>query len=76
MTDPLPAASATLTPIDEADLHRRVQLALDEFLAHRAGLLATVGPECDALVGSIRRLVAGGKRLRPAFCYWGRRGGG
>ena len=76
MTDPLPAASATLTPLDEVDLTHRVQQALDEFLAGRAAVLAAVGPECAPLVDSIRRLVAGGKRLRPAFCYWGWRGAG
>ena len=76
MIDPLPAPSATRSPLDEVDLHGRVQRALAEFLEEQAAVLAKVGPECDALVASISRLVSGGKRLRPAFCYWGWRGAG
>jgi len=31
----------------------------------------------DALIGEVARVVgAGGKRLRPSFCYWGYRAGG
>jgi geranylgeranyl diphosphate synthase, type I len=34
-------------------------------------------PEAGELVVELRRLiVAGGKRLRPSFCYWGYRAGG
>ena len=36
-----------------------------------------VDPQLHAPLASLRRLVmAGGKRLRPAFCYWGFRGAG
>jgi geranylgeranyl diphosphate synthase, type I len=45
-----------------------------------ASFLSTVGdelPDSLPLVGHIQRLLtAGGKRLRPAFCYWGFRAGG
>jgi geranylgeranyl diphosphate synthase type I len=36
-----------------------------------------VDPQLQAPLAALRRLVtAGGKRLRPAFCYWGFRGAG
>jgi geranylgeranyl diphosphate synthase type I len=36
-----------------------------------------IDPSLESPLTSIRRLVlAGGKRLRPAFCYWGFRAGG
>ena len=36
-----------------------------------------VDPDLQAPLAALRRLVtAGGKRLRPAFCYWGFRGAG
>ncbi|HUY45324.1 MAG TPA: polyprenyl synthetase family protein [Streptosporangiaceae bacterium] len=54
----------------------QVGRALDEFLRRQRGVLpgatAELLPGLDALSG----LLAGGKRLRPAFCYWGWRGTG
>ena len=42
------------------------------FLDDRRAELAAMDPAAGALVDEIRRLVdAGGKRLRPALCYWG-----
>ena len=62
--------------LDADDLRARVQAELDAVLAAQAAALAEVGQESDALVAAIARLVAGGKRLRPAFCWWGWRGAG
>jgi len=62
--------------LDADDLRARVQAELDAVLAAQAAALAEVGEESDALVAAIARLVAGGKRLRPAFCWWGWRGAG
>lgn len=62
--------------LDADDLRARVQAELDAVLAAQAASLAEVGQDCDALVAAIARLVAGGKRLRPAFCWWGWRGAG
>jgi geranylgeranyl diphosphate synthase type I len=51
----------------------RVERALDEHL----GSWTQIDPALDAPLSSIRRLVlSGGKRLRPAFCYWGFRAAG
>ena len=39
--------------------------------------MATIAPEAAEMVDELRRLVAaGGKRIRPAFCYWGHRAAG
>jgi geranylgeranyl diphosphate synthase type I len=57
------------------ELKRHVDAALDDFLALREAEL----PSDDerVLVGEVARVVrAGGKRLRPAFCYWGYRSAG
>jgi geranylgeranyl diphosphate synthase, type I len=63
-------------PLDRADLRQRVQKALDAFLAEQLPLLDSVSEELSPLTESLTALVAGGKRLRPAFCYWGARGAG
>ncbi|PWJ53714.1 geranylgeranyl diphosphate synthase, type I [Quadrisphaera granulorum] len=62
--------------LDADGLRARVQTELDAVLAAQAAVLAEVSPDCDALVAGVARLVAGGKRLRPAFCWWGWRGAG
>jgi geranylgeranyl diphosphate synthase type I len=53
-----------------------VHEALDAFLTRRAELLHEVSPGCDELVEAVRALLSGGKRLRPAFCYWAWRASG
>ncbi|TXR55748.1 polyprenyl synthetase family protein [Quadrisphaera setariae] len=62
--------------LDADDLRARVQTELDAVLAGQAAVLADVSDDCDALIAAVARLVAGGKRLRPAFCWWGWRGAG
>ena len=52
-----------------AEIARTLALYLD---AHARRV-----PEAEDLIAEIGRVVrAGGKRLRPAFCYWGYRAGG
>jgi len=63
-------------PLDRADLHGRVQKALDTFLDEHQPRLRGVSEDLDVLLDVLRDLVVGGKRLRPAFCYWGWRGAG
>ena len=75
MHDPAPAGQQP-HPLDVEGLRTRVQKVLDDVLAHQADILEEVSPECAPLVESVQDLVAGGKRLRPAFCYWGWRGAG
>ncbi len=58
------------------DLRPRVQRVLDRFLAEQRRLLVDVDPDLDPLVDVAADLLRAGKRLRPAFCYWGWRGAG
>ncbi len=64
-------------PLDREDLRARVHKALAAFLSGQTSRLDAVsdqlGPLQDALAAF---LLDGGKRLRPAFAYWGYRGAG
>lgn len=60
-------------PLDENDLRSRIQTTLDEFIAEHRTELKTVSPDVLPLVDSLETLLKGGKRLRPAFAYWGYR---
>jgi geranylgeranyl diphosphate synthase type I len=58
-------------------VRRRVDEALASFLQERRETMATIAPEAAEMVDELRRIVAaGGKRIRPAFCYWGYRAAG
>jgi geranylgeranyl diphosphate synthase type I len=63
-------------PLDAEDLRSRVDKAVDEMLARQADVLDGVGDDLAPLMDAIADLLRGGKRLRPAFCYWGWRGAG
>lgn len=62
------------SPLDAADLRARVQSVVDDTIARQSVLLSEVSPDLDPLVEALAALLAGGKRLRPAFAYWGWRG--
>jgi geranylgeranyl diphosphate synthase type I len=64
------------SPLDTADLRRRVQECLDAELSRQARVLAELGPDVDDLLVAVRGLLRGGKRLRAAFLYWGHRAAG
>ncbi|MGO4956443.1 polyprenyl synthetase family protein [Luteococcus sp. Sow4_B9] len=49
-----------------------VQGAITAFIDDRAGELADIGNELDLPLELARVFTGGGKRVRPAFCYWGR----
>jgi len=48
-----------------------VQSRLDGFLAQQGAALAAISPDLDIIEQSARELLAGGKRFRALFCYWG-----
>ncbi len=65
------------SPVDRVDLRARVTKAIDAILTrqrHRLDAISVdLGPVADALSDF---LLDSGKRLRPAFGYWGWRGAG
>ena len=66
-----------MSPLDQADLRVRVERALGAFLARQRTLLADIDPALAPVSDTIAEFVlGGGKRLRPAFAYWGFRGAG
>jgi geranylgeranyl diphosphate synthase type I len=73
---PAPAGAPPANPLDAERLRSRVDTALAEFLERQAEVLEGVSPDCGPLVEAVAALMRGGKRLRPAFCYWGWRGAG
>ncbi|MGD9957177.1 MAG: polyprenyl synthetase family protein [Candidatus Nanopelagicales bacterium] len=64
------------SPLDAEDLRVRVQKRLDDFLAQQLPVLDDVSPDLAPLSEALTDLLRGGKRLRPAFAYWGWRGAG
>jgi geranylgeranyl diphosphate synthase type I len=67
---------ADRSPLDAADLRRRVQVVIDAALERYRSDLALIAPELTELTDALTVLLAGGKRVRPAFAYWGWRAAG
>jgi geranylgeranyl diphosphate synthase type I len=65
-----------VNPLDAEDLRVRVHKALEDFLSRQADALEAVSPDCTPMIEAVADLMRGGKRLRPAFCYWAWRGAG
>lgn len=63
-------------PLDGNNLAERVQSALDEFISQNRALMNSISEDTISLVDSLQGLLTGGKRLRPAFAYWGYRAAG
>ena len=66
--DPVPAAAG----LDR--LRAAVSAALAEFLDRQRATLAAMDPNLVPVADEVSALAEGGKRLRPAFAYWGWRG--
>ncbi len=49
---------------------------LGEFLGRQRAVAAGIAAEMLPAIDATADVLAGGKRLRPAFCYWGWRGAG
>ncbi len=63
--------------MDRAELRTRVEVALAAFLGRQRERLARIDAALAPVAASIDSLVLGdGKRMRPAFAYWGYRGAG
>lgn len=68
----------TVEPTPPLDPHHpvssiagRVHSVLDDLLTRQHVVLTGIADELGPLVDTARGFLAGGKRLRPAFCYWG-----
>jgi len=65
------------SPVDRAGLRSRVDKALAAFLSARRSQLLAIDPALTEICDTVETFVlGGGKRLRPAFAYWGYRGAG
>lgn len=67
--------SSSADPIS-ADLQASISATLAAFIDDKQAQLASLGADLAPLFGTARQAVAGGKRLRPAFAYWGWRAAG
>jgi len=69
---------ATMAETAAALGHVRDQVgrALTGFLDRQRALAAEITDEMLPAIDAVADVLAGGKRLRPAFCYWGWRGAG
>ena len=66
-----------IPPVEQAGLRPRVDKALAAFLAEQRTRLTGIDPALTEIAEALETLVlGGGKRLRPAFAYWGYRGAG
>ena len=62
----------TTPPASLGKIAQQVELLLTSTLDQEIERWTQLDPELAEPIAEIRRLVlAGGKRLRPAFCYWG-----
>ena len=67
----------TISPLEYAGLRDRVDKALTTFLADQRSRMTAIDPALADVADALEAFVlGGGKRLRPAFAYWGFRGAG
>jgi geranylgeranyl diphosphate synthase type I len=65
------------SPLDAAGLRPRVDKALAAFLGEQRTRITAIDPALAEMSDALEEFVlGGGKRLRPAFAYWGYRGAG
>jgi geranylgeranyl diphosphate synthase, type I len=69
-----PAPQASLAAAELDRLRAAVSTALVGFLDGQREILAGMDASLIPVVDEVRALAEGGKRLRPAFAYWGWRG--
>ena len=71
---PEPRSDIQLSDVDA--FRAEVQHRLDAFLSERTDRLSELGPPLLPLLAAAADAVAGGKRLRASFVYWGWRAAG
>ncbi len=70
--------TAVATPTDPVpdELRSAISSTLHAFVEAKRGTLGSLGADLAPLLDAAAQSVAGGKRLRPAFAYWGWRAAG
>jgi len=63
-------------PAELGHIRDQVGCALRNFLGQQREVLLATGDELLPGLAALTELLTAGKRLRPAFCYWGWRGAG
>ncbi|AVT32744.1 MULTISPECIES: polyprenyl synthetase family protein [unclassified Plantactinospora] len=70
-------ASAPVPPVERAGLRQRVDNSLARFLGKQRAWMTSIDDGLSTVADALEAFVlGGGKRLRPAFGYWGYRGAG
>jgi geranylgeranyl diphosphate synthase, type I len=67
VTSSAPDPSTPLSP----EFTGAISEAISDFLSRQARVLAEMGAELEPVQRIAADFAGGGKRLRPAFCYWG-----
>ncbi|MCD0450948.1 polyprenyl synthetase family protein [Actinocorallia sp. API 0066] len=57
-------------------VRKEVDEALYAFVDRQRPVLLAITQDLEPMLSALDSLLSGGKRLRPAFCYWGWRGAG
>ncbi|WP_245594547.1 polyprenyl synthetase family protein [Actinospica robiniae] len=73
---PLDSSPLDSSPLDRHGLRARVSAALTTFLDRQEEALRQISPDLVEPAEALRSFLDGGKRMRPAFCYWGWRAAG
>lgn len=68
--------SAGLKVLEIDDLRDRVAKAVSQMIDSQTPTMLQVSPDLRVLTDYLSQMMAGGKRLRPAFAYWGYRAAG
>ncbi|WP_307844831.1 polyprenyl synthetase family protein [Actinospica acidithermotolerans] len=69
-------SETSLSPLDRRELRARVSRALTGFLDRQELVLREISADLVEPATALREFLDGGKRMRPAFCYWGWRAAG
>ncbi len=72
----LTSVPSDASPLDAADLRDRVRAVLEDVVGRYEASLAAIAPDLTELTDALGSLLDGGKRVRPAFAYWGWRAAG
>jgi len=71
-----PWKTTSLDLMAPSRVRKEIDEALYAFVDRQRPVLSAVGDDLAPMLTALDALLAGGKRLRPAFCYWGWRGSG